>query len=83
MSNPEKLKGNISELAKDPEKGYLLKVDVSDLHDLHNLHNDLPFMCEKRKINRVQKLVSNLYNKKKYVIHFMALYQALKHYYDL
>ena len=43
------------------------------------LHNDLPFMCEKRKISRVQKLVPNLYDKKKYVIHIVAFHQALKH----
>ena len=35
-------------------------------------------MCEKRKINGVQKLVPNLYNKK-YVIHIAALDQVLKY----
>ena len=45
----------------------------------HNLHNDLQFMCKKRKISEVQKLVPNLFSKKKYVIHIMALDQALKH----
>ena len=29
VSNPDKLKGKISDLVKDPEKGYLLDVDVS------------------------------------------------------
>ena len=36
-------------------------------------------MCEKMKINKVKKLVPNLYDKKKYVIHIRALDQALKH----
>ena len=36
-------------------------------------------MCEKMKINGVEKLVPNLYNKKNYVIHIRALDQALKH----
>ena len=36
-------------------------------------------MCEKLKINGVEKLVSNLYDKKKYVIHIKALKQALDH----
>ena len=36
-------------------------------------------MCEKIKINGVEKLVPNLYNKRKYVIHIKALHQALKH----
>ena len=31
------------------------------------------------KVNGVQKLVSNLYNKKKYVNYIAALDQALKH----
>ena len=36
-------------------------------------------MCERRKINGVQKLAPNLYDKKKYAIHITALDQALKH----
>ena len=79
VSNPDKLKGNISELPKGPEKGYPLEVDVSYRHDLHDLHNDLPFMCEKMKIHSVQKLVPNLYDKKKLVIRITALDQMLKY----
>ena len=36
-------------------------------------------MCEKMKINRVEKLVPNLYDKRNYAIHIRALDQALKH----
>ena len=36
-------------------------------------------MCEKMKINKVEKLVPNLYNKCLYVIHVRALRQALEH----
>ena len=36
-------------------------------------------MCERKKINGVEKLVPNIYNKKNYVIHIQALDQALKH----
>ena len=36
-------------------------------------------MCEKLKINKVEKLVPNLYDKKNYVIHIGALDQALKY----
>ena len=60
-------------------KGYLLEVDVRYPKELHDLHNDLPFMCEKMKINKVEKLVPNLYDKKNYVIHIRALDQALRH----
>ena len=38
-----------------------------------------PFMCEKMKINKVEKLVPNLSEKKKYVVHICPLDQALKH----
>ena len=69
----------ISKLAKRGSKGYLLEVDVRYPKELHDLHNDLPFMCEKMEINKVEKLVPNLYDKKKYVIHIRALNQALKH----
>ena len=69
----------ISELVNNNEKGYLLEVDVAYLRELHNYHNDLPFMCERMKINGVEKLVPNLYYKKRYVIHIRALDQAIKH----
>ena len=62
----------IGKLAMYGSKGYLLKVDVKYPKELHDLHNDLPFMCEKMKINKVEKLVPNLYDKKKYVIHIRA-----------
>ena len=43
-----------------------------DILNLHNPRNDLPFMCEKMVINRVEKLVPNLYDKKNYIIHIRA-----------
>ena len=69
----------IGRLVKHSGKGYLLEVDVKNTKELHDLHNDLPFMCEKLKINKVEKLVPNLCDKKKYIIHIRALDQALKH----
>ena len=68
----------INELANG-KKGYLLEVDVTYPKELHDLHNYLPFMCKKMEINKVQKLVPNLHDKKRYVIHIRALDQALKH----
>ena len=69
----------ISDLATSKIKGYLLEVDVRYPTELHNSHNDLPFMCEKMEINKVEKLVPNLRDKKNYVIHIRALDQALMH----
>ena len=69
----------ISKLAKHKSKGYLLEADVHYPKELHDSHNDLPFMCERMKINGVEKLIPYLYDKKRYVIHIRALDQALKH----
>ena len=69
----------ISELATQTDKGYVLEVDVSYPKELHNQHNDLPFMCERMGINGVEKLVPNLRDKKNYVIHIQALNQAPQH----
>ena len=46
---------------------------------MHNLHNDLPFLPEKIKTEKVKKLVNNLHDKTKYVIHIRNLKQALNH----
>ena len=59
--------------------GYVLEVDVKYPRKLHNFHNDLPFMCVKIRVSGVEKLVPNLHDKKKYVIHVKALKQALDH----
>ena len=69
----------ISDLAISKIKGYLLEVNVRYPTELHDSHNDLPFMCDKMKINKIKKLVSNLRNKKNYIIHIRALDQALRH----
>ena len=39
----------------------------------------MPFLPEKMKINKCDKLVCTLYNKEKYVVHISALKQALDH----
>ena len=66
----------ISKLANSSEKGYL-EVDVHYPRKLHDYHNDLPFMCECMAINGVEKLIPNLYYKKRYVIHIRVQEQAL------
>ena len=69
----------VESLTRRTDKGYLLEVDVSYPRELHDSHNDLPFMCERMKINHVEKLVPNLQNKKNYLIHVRTLDQALSH----
>ena len=60
-------------------KGYILKVDVKYPKKLHDLHSDLPFLPKRMKIDKCKKLVCNLQNKKKYVVHIKSLKQALNH----
>ena len=69
----------INELVSHKDRGYLLEVDVAYPRELHDYHNDLPFMCGRMKINGVEKLVPNLYYKKRYVINIRALKQVLDH----
>ena len=60
-------------------KGYILEVDVKYPKRLHKLHSDLPFLPKRMKIDKWKKLVCNLLNKKKYVVHINSLKQALNH----
>ena len=47
--------------------------------ELQENHNDLPFLSERMKIGRVEKLVPNLKDKERYVVQIKALDQALHH----
>ena len=60
-------------------KGYILQVDVRYPKRLHDLHSDLPFLSERMKIDKCNKLVCNLFNKKKYVARINSLKQSLNH----
>ena len=64
---------------ENDNKGYILEVDIKYLKKLHELHSDLPFLPKRMEINKCKKLVCNLYNKKKYVLHINSLKQALNH----
>ena len=64
---------------ENDNKGYILEVDIKHPKRLHELYNDLPFLSERMKIDKCNKLVCNLFNKKKYVTHINSLKQALNH----
>ena len=61
------------------DKGYIFEVDVKYPKRLHELHSDLLFLSERMKINKCNKLVCDLFNKKKYVTHINSLKPALNH----
>ena len=48
---------------EESDKGYFCEVDIQYPEKLHELHNDLPFSIERMKIEKVEKLVANLYDK--------------------
>ena len=51
----------------------ILEVDLEYLDHLHDLHNDYPLAPERLTVNKVEKLIPNLNDKKKYVIHHETL----------
>ena len=64
---------------EDSHKEYIFEVDLEYPKDLHNLHSDLSFLSVRMKIKKSNKLVCNFFDKKEYVVHIMALKQALNY----
>jgi len=50
-----------------------LEVDLEYSKELHDSHKDYPFCPERLTINKVEKLIPNLNNKRNYVIHYESL----------
>ena len=50
---------------ENDNKGHILEVDVRYPKRLYQLHSDLPFLSERMKIDKCNKLVCNLFKKKK------------------
>ena len=71
----EKIYENWHNLNKIP---CILEVDLEYPKNLHDLHNDYPLCPEKVKCkNGIEKLIPNLSDKEKYVIHYKNLIQCL------
>ena len=80
LVNPENYTEDIiKKYNQNDDYGAILIVDIDYPKKLHKLHSDLPFLPERMKINKVDKLICNLQNKRKYVVHIAALKQALDH----
>ena len=55
----------------------ILEVDLEYPRSLHDLHSDYPLAPERVEVNKVDKLIPNLRDKKKYVNHYENLKQYL------
>ena len=55
------------------------EADIQYNEKLHEFHNDLPFLTERMKIEKVDNLLANLHNKAECVIHIRNLKQVLSH----
>ena len=62
---------------ENSDVGYFLEVDIEYPKQLWSSHKDLPFLPERKKLEKVEKLVCSIEDKEKYVIHIRALKQAL------
>ena len=70
---------SIKSYNEESDKGYFLDVHVQCLEKLHKLHNDLLFLPERMKIEKVKKLVAKSRDKIEYVIHAINLKQTSNH----
>ena len=64
---------------EETDEAHFLEADVQYLEKLLELHNDLPFLPERMKTEKVEKLVPNLHDKTEYVVYISNLKQALNH----
>ena len=67
----------IKSYTEESDERYFFEVDVQYPENLHNLQNDLPFLPERIKTEKVEKLVANLHDKIDYVADIRNLKQTL------
>lgn len=72
---------NCTRIGDNSSKGYVVDVDLEYPSNLHKSHNNLPF-CPENMIppnSKIPKLIPNLHDKQRYVIHYRNLKQCLKY----
>ena len=67
----------VSELETWENHPCILEVDLEYPISLHDLHSDYPLAPELIEVNKINKLIPNLRDKKKYIIHYENLKQFL------
>ena len=67
----------IKKYDENSNTGYFFEVDIDYPKELFNFHKDLPFLPERKKVEKVEKLICSIEDKEKYVINIRALKQEL------
>ncbi|XP_069366011.1 uncharacterized protein [Maniola hyperantus] len=80
LSQEEIASFDLSDTSNDSDFGYILEVDLVYPDILHDGHKDLPFAVEKFTPpgGKTSKLIANLYDKYKYVIHYTHLKECIR-----
>ena len=68
----------IKKYDEDCNKGYFLEVDFDYPTELCNFHKDLPFLPERKKVEKVEKLICSIEDKEKYVISHKSFKTSIK-----
>ena len=63
----------INNYNENSDVGYFLEVDIEYTKKLWSYQKDLPFLPERKKLGKVEKLVCSIEDKEKHVIHIRAL----------
>jgi hypothetical protein len=66
-------------ITNEDEIGCILEVDLEYPKTLHDLHNEYPLAPESIIVNKANKLIPNLNNKKNYVVHHgnLKIYESM------
>jgi hypothetical protein len=64
---------NNGEMEKWRDHSCIVEVDLEYPDNLHNKHNEYPLAPERMRVNKVDKLIPNLNDKEKYVVHHETL----------
>lgn len=71
---------DITAISNDSSVGYIFEVDLNIPKNLHNKFRDFPPCAEHRAAqgSKYKKLMTTLYNKEKYIIHYRNLKQVIE-----
>lgn len=70
----------LESLSHESSTGMFLEVDLLYPKELHDAHNDLPYLAERSvpEGSKISKLMTTLQPKNNYIVHYLALKQAME-----